>query len=100
MTKYQQGATFERYVKGVLEYCGFFVIRSAGSHGCVDLLAVKRDGCNVTVSGIQCKKYGAISWADKRRLIHTAKVFGFDPYLAYREAKGKPLRIEALGTEE
>ena len=38
MTNYSKGANFERRVKRYLESCGYYVVRSAGSHGVLDLV--------------------------------------------------------------
>src|SRR5436309_12747800 len=52
----RRGADFERRVKRRLERDGWFVVRSAGSRGPLDLVALRRDGhggCEVRL--IQCK---------------------------------------------
>lgn len=41
MTNYRRGADHERRAKSKLEAAGFFVVRSAGSHSPVDLVAFK-----------------------------------------------------------
>lgn len=51
MTSYERGANFERKVKRILELQGMFVVRSAGSHGPVDLVGLGES--NVYL--IQCK---------------------------------------------
>lgn len=40
MTKYSSGAKIEREIRKELEGDGYYVIRSAGSKGCFDLIAV------------------------------------------------------------
>jgi len=40
---YRKGASLEYRVKDELEKQGFLVIRSAGSHGVADLVAIKRE---------------------------------------------------------
>lgn len=52
MTNYTRGAAYEYEVKRELEQQGCFVVRSAGSHGPVDLVALTPDGKVVL---IQCK---------------------------------------------
>ena len=42
MTHYANGARYERYAKATLERLGYFVVRAAGSHGPVDLVAIPR----------------------------------------------------------
>lgn len=41
MSKYSFGRKFEYEVKKSLETLGFFVIRSSGSHGAIDILGCK-----------------------------------------------------------
>ena len=53
VTQYQRGVRFEYKVKKEYEERGCYVIRSAGSHGLFDLVAVDETG----VEFIQCK-YG------------------------------------------
>lgn len=52
MSHYRKGTDFERVVKYYLEGEGYFVVRSAGSHGPVDLVAMKADTPTMLV---QCK---------------------------------------------
>lgn len=52
MTNYTRGAAYEYAVKRELERQGCFVVRSAGSHGPADLVALTPDG---KVLLIQCK---------------------------------------------
>jgi len=49
--RYRSGYRFELAVKKYLEKHGWYVVRSAGSHGAVDLVAIR----NGTVLLIQCK---------------------------------------------
>jgi Holliday junction resolvase len=50
---YISGRNFEYYVKRYFESMGFFVIRSAGSHTPIDLLAVHKTYSKIYL--IQCK---------------------------------------------
>ena len=43
MTNYSRGAAFERRIKKDLEKRGYYAIRSAGSHGLIDIAAFKGD---------------------------------------------------------
>ncbi|MEM1668908.1 MAG: restriction endonuclease [Thermofilaceae archaeon] len=52
MTNYQKGRNFEYLIRKKLESKGFLVIRSAGSKGLFDLVAIKEN----EVYLIQCKK--------------------------------------------
>lgn len=49
---YQAGVRFERELKDLLEKAGYYVMRSAGSHGPADLIAIK-DGKTYIIS---CKR--------------------------------------------
>ncbi len=56
MSNYKKGRALEYKARDDLEKMGYFVVRSAGSHGQVDLVALKR----VTMIGpdvmlVQCK---------------------------------------------
>lgn len=71
MTNYQKGARIEYKARDILESYGFFVVRSAGSHGKVDLVAT--DG-KITIY-IQCKKQGADDPKDYVDLMGFSKMF-------------------------
>lgn len=85
---YAKGRNFEYYIKQKLEKDGCFVIRSAGSHGVFDLIAIK----NGIAWGIQCKKGGYISKAEKDNIIWTAKLYGIIPCIAIKK-DGKAIVI-------
>lgn len=65
-TNYQRGAAFELRVKHHLEVNGYEVIRSAGSHSIIDLIALKPGQLLI----IQCKasEKPALLPADRQRL--------------------------------
>lgn len=67
-SRYARGSNFERRVKRHYEDRGFFVIRAAGSHGPVDLIAISK----LQTMLIQCKLDGAASLADRERLANLA----------------------------
>ena len=57
-TNYRKGASFEYACKGKLENQGYTVLRTAGSHGFADLIAIKpSDGQQLKdrILFIQCK---------------------------------------------
>ena len=92
---YAKGRRFEYYVMDKLKRAGFYVMRSAGSHGVFDLLAVKSG----VVLGIQCKKGKYIPKAEKQKMIETAMTYGIIPMVAYKEnnrVEIKALRLEDL----
>jgi Holliday junction resolvase len=76
-SQYRRGADFERKLKLYLEGLGYFVIRSAGSKGPVDLVAFGED-----IYFIQCKLTGNISQAKLDELTELAEIHGARPALA------------------
>ena len=64
MKNYRRGADFERRVCRYFEKAGHFVIRSAGSHSIIDLVAIK--GGEVTL--VQCKINGVLSKNERLQL--------------------------------
>ena len=58
MTKYESGARVERKVRKILEDQGYYVVRSAGSKGAVDLVAWSdQDIRLIQVKATSNKKY-------------------------------------------
>jgi Holliday junction resolvase len=84
VTQYSRGATFERLVKADLEFKGYFVQRSAGSHGPCDLLALRLDD----QLAVQCKTNGKLPPAERTKLLALAKVCHLKPVLAWRPKRG------------
>ena len=70
MTNYSRGAAFEHSVMDALKRKGYYVIRSAGSHGEVDLAAFRAD---TSPWFIQCKLDGYLSPAERRELWDTCR---------------------------
>lgn len=97
-TNYSRGADFERRVMKLLEDRGYFCVRSAGSHGAVDIVAMR----GPVMGGppgwrllIQCKRHGVISPADRAQFVELAQSLYCAPVLA-RMPKGKKRGIELL----
>jgi Holliday junction resolvase len=82
MTQYSRGADFERKVGKDLQRHGYFVIRSGGSRGPVDLAANAPGPVNLY---IQCKRDGRLSIEDRRDLYNLALAFNATPILAYND---------------
>ena len=76
---YEKGRRGEYYVKNFLEKHGFKVLRTAGSHSPIDLLAA-RDG--ESVYAIQVKS-GSIRNFDENVLNEYAKCFHAEPTLVW-----------------
>lgn len=70
MTQYSKGANFERAIKHDLELEGYLTLRSAGSRGPVDLIAIDADGHAIL---IQCKLNGTISKKQRAELVSLAR---------------------------
>jgi Holliday junction resolvase len=85
---YVSGARFERRVKEYYENMGYFVVRSAGSHSPVDLVAIKKNGSALF---IQCKTDGKMSPKEKAELIAVSKKAGAIPLVAWRS--GRTLKV-------
>lgn len=88
MTNYQKGANFERKVKADLIAKGWCAVRSAGSHGVLDILAHHKKFALY----VQVKTDGAFPPKERRELMRLAKKHGAAPILAVKPARGDPIR--------
>ena len=92
VTNYQRGYRFELRVKKFFEDLGYYVVRSAGSHGIVDLVCLKGDEFKpcTRVCLVQCK-YGSgkISKKEWRKLDKLCKKMFACGYVALNDKKGK-----------
>ena len=84
MSKYAKGANFEREIVKDLRSRGYWCIRAAGSHGKVDVLAIKLHQKEIfpRILMIQAKTDGRISLAEWNEVYHTAKALCCVPILA------------------
>ena len=97
---YKRGYAFERKCRIHLEEQNLFVMRSGGSKGVADLLAIKYDEEYFQyVYFIQCKNHGSISHKETAKLYDVACDFGGIPILAQQDPnkRGKILFQEVLG---
>lgn len=76
---YRKGADFERRVRKIIENEGGFVVRSAGSKGVFDLIAIYPDG---TIFGIQCKRSGSLSRKEIERILEISSKYPIIPIFA------------------
>lgn len=89
MTNYARGASFERLVKKDLEDAGYLVIRAAGSHGIMDLVAFKAKWPEPgSIWFIQAKTNGKMSPAEREKLYETAFSRNAWAVRAWRPARG------------
>ena len=77
---YEKGYRFERYIFSKLSESGFYCVRSAGSHGVFDIIAIYHG----RVFGIQCKLNGQITNAELRRMLKVADEHKIMPVIAQK----------------
>jgi Holliday junction resolvase len=86
---YVNGANFERKVKKHYEDLGYYVIRSAGSHGVADLVCLKPSWWEETpiteIILVQCKTYKG--WDRQKAVIELADKLRATAIYAYREKR-------------
>ena len=82
--QYRKGARFEIVVKNILLEDDWLAIRSAGSHGIVDVIAIKQDIKWL----IQCRTNGSLSGEERNELVALAKKHNVTPILAYKAKEG------------
>ena len=95
MSLYSRGANFERAVKELFEGMGWpLVIRSAGSHGVADLVALRRGSRTQLIS---CRIHGKLGPLERESLCEAAKAAGAIPMMAHRPARGRIVISEVKG---
>jgi Holliday junction resolvase len=85
----QRGDYFERQCRSALERAGWVVVRSAGSLGPADLVAVRRNsmgGPHVLL--VSCKVNGKATPAERATLLDTAERAAAEPLVASRPSRG------------
>ena len=92
MSRYDGGADLERAAKKVLKDNGYYVVRSAGSKGVADLVALKRG----EVVLVQCKTDGRIGPADRAVLRTVALPLGATCLVARWHKEGRSARTVAF----
>lgn len=93
-TKYSRGRAFEYRVKAYYEKHGWFVIRSAGSKGVADLVAIAPEGKYIHF--VQCKLHGSISPDERQKLFSIAEKYGAYPILASANKQGKGVLLKTV----
>ena len=78
VTRYERGRGFEYRTANHYKSLGWFVMRSAGSHTAVDLIAIKGKEMKL----IQCKRDGRISESEKEEMRKLALPIGAEAILA------------------
>lgn len=88
MTNYANGAAAERQVIRGLKGAGYRAMRSAGSHGPIDVVAWNGNGIRL----IQVKKDVAITPAERRELQNMAAPFNASVEIWRRRGAGRARR--------
>jgi len=88
-SNYKKGRRFEYLVAQKLRAKGFLVIRSAGSKGVFDLIAI----ANKNIYGIQCKTSNYVSKSEITKLIESGNKHGIIPLLATKQNKKAKLYV-------
>jgi len=83
MSNYSRGANFERRVQRYFLKLEYFVVRSAGSHTLIDLVALKAG----EVKLIQCKTDGVLSRVEREQLQELAQQTGCQVMMISREGR-------------
>jgi|TARA_Y100000296_G_scaffold86810_1_gene127956 Holliday junction resolvase len=81
--KYAKGAAAENELRRLYEKLGYYVIRSAGSKGIIDLQATRLGPKGVVTHGIQVQRSTKLSKSKRERLLSIAR-FGITPVEAYK----------------
>ena len=89
---YRRGADLERAAKHYLEDNGYYVIKSAGSKGVADLVAIKPG----ETLYVQCKLDGYLTPAERVKFRKTALHFGAVPLVAWWRKEGREARKPAF----
>src|SRR5205823_2432636 len=95
------GIAFERTVRKLLESAGYFVVRSAGSFGPCDLLALKDDwpsGTEVLLVSVKANARG-LSGREWDELWCIASKVGAVPLVVERPGRGRVAWWEITGTK-
>ena len=81
----QRGDYLERQAKAALGDLGWIMIRAAGSHGIMDLVALRAGNTPLLVS---CKTNGRIGPGERVALCEAAALAGARPVMACRRKRG------------
>ena len=93
---YRNGAQLERDAKNQLEADGYWCIKSGGSKGVVDVLAMKPGQLLM----VQAKKNGVCPPAERAALLELASTFEAIPLVAFRDRGVKYRRLIGPGPKD
>ena len=100
MTHYARGAAFERKVRRLLEEDGWFVVRSAGSRGAVDLIALRERGNVLRVQLISCKLDGYVPPTERERLLELKRQLPHIEFLIAKRENGSVVFERVEGSDD
>lgn len=99
-TNYSRGRAFEWSVRKQFEKGGCFVMRSAGSRGPFDLIAIERyvEGCEDEwqMFGVVCKKDGRLPDAERKLAVKVGRGHNISPLLYWKDKDTGKLRWKHL----
>lgn len=95
MNNRSRGDYFERQVRDALLAAGWYVVRSGGSRGAADLLALRAGSTPLLV---QCKLGGRITRTERQGLLDAAYRAGGRPIVALRPQGGRVQLLAILAT--
>ena len=87
MDRYGKGARFERRVRDHFRKNRYYSERTAGSHGPVDVIAIKEMGNMSLVLGVQCATDGVFPPEKRQRVLDWKKQTAGFPLLAWLEKR-------------
>lgn len=90
---YNRGSAFERRIKRELEDVGYYVVKSGGSKGAVDLAATSPLGGQIW---IQCKKDGRLSKADFEELLKLGKDYNTTTLHVCKPKRNEPIKFDVI----
>jgi len=93
--RYEKGRGLEYRIQVKLRAQDLFTVRSAGSHGVADIVAITpaNKWPPVDIKFISCKTPEYISPNERLRLLTTAQKYGATPYLTVKETGKWVLKV-------
>lgn len=88
MTAYSDGRRLEYATQNELERNGYITVRTAGSHGAVDVLGFKQG----EIVMVQCKLTGKLGPAERTKVYGLAAMVGAVPLVARWHKDGRSAR--------
>lgn len=99
---YVSGRRFEYKVRDYLEAHGYYVVRSAGSHGAIDLVGIRKKidpkFCGKDAILVQCKNNPKLSETTEKldEIVALCSITGFHAYMAFPGKRRGTVRFERI----